>query len=863
MQLNPGHQVGPYQIVSVLGSGGMGEVYRARDTRLGRDIAIKVVNAALTRSPETVRRFEQEARLAGSLNHPNLVTVYDVGVHGGVPYLVTELLEGESLRHRLARGPVPVQTALEWGAQMAHGLAAAHARGIVHRDVKPENILIAADGRVKLLDFGIAKLSEASVPGGPRGLLEETVTPTGGVTHTGDLVGSPGYMSPEQVRGEPLDGRTDVFSLGSVVHELVGGTKAFSGVTLVESSYAILHHDPAPLPPGIPPAVRQVVLRCLEKQPDRRFQSCEDLAFALEMLRGPVAPAPVSPRPSRASRVRRLWPAALVLALVAAGAGTTLLLGRSSPSPVQVEQVTHRWGAVRGARFSPDGRIVFSAAFEGGPEEVYARPSGSLESQSLGLSGTRLAAVSRTGELAVLLGPRFSVHSTVQGTLARVPGVGGVPREIVEHVEYADWSPTGELAIVVGVGPGRTLEYPPGHTVFRTPGWISNPRFSRRGDRLAFVHHPVYSDDMGEVVVMNLQAKPTVLTRHLPRIKGLAWSPDDREVWFTSGQLERNTLQAVDLGGHQRDLYRAPSDIHLEDVAPDGSVLLENQFERAEVAHVDRGGKQTLLSWTDWNNTLASFSRDRRILFSVANPRPTLEGVQPALVVMRGVDGSPAQVLGNGTAQDLSPDGRWALVIDDDRRKLSAMPTGAGSARQFPTGELILLAARWFTGGERVLVSARTPTAQENHLFLVRPDQPPRQLSEVPISSRQLLYVSPDGRLAATLDPLMQPLLVSLENGTSLRIPGLAAEVIPRGWARDGELWVTEGGDRAGAPARLARIDVSTGRMLEERRLAPVDPTGWLGTAQVAVSPDGQEVALMFGRSLGHLYVLRGLLAAP
>ncbi|HZX40702.1 MAG TPA: hypothetical protein VFE93_02615, partial [Myxococcaceae bacterium] len=531
--------------------------------------------------------------------------------------------------------------------------------------------------------------------------------------------------------------------------------------------------------------------------------------------------------------------------------------------PVRVEQVTYRWGAVRGARFAPDGRILFSASFEGGPEEVYAHPSGSTEAQSLGLPRTRLASVSRSGELAVLLEPRFSVHSTVVGTLARVPGVGGVPREIAEHVEYADWSPGGELAIVSGVGPGRVLEYPPGKPLFRTEGWISDPRFSRKGDRIAFVHHPIYSDDMGEVVVMDLKGQTKVLTGHLPRVKGLAWSPDDAEVWVTAGELERNAVLAVDPRGRQREVYRAPSDIHLEDIAPDGSVLLENQFERSEVAHIDRSGKQTLLSWTDWTNTLASFSRDRKILFSVASPAPTLSGVQPGLVVMRGVDGTPAQVLGDGTAQDLSPDGRWALVIDDARTTLSALPVGVGQSRRFPTGGLRLLAARWYSDGQRVLLTGRSPDDRENHLFLVTAGSAPRQLSDVPLSSRPVLYVSPDGRLAAALDPVMQPVLVSLEDGKPRTIPGLAPDAIPRGWARDGQLWFTRGGDRAGQLARLLRIDVLRGQVLEERSVGPGDPTGWLGTAHVAVSPDGQELALMFGRSLGHLYVLRDLPAAP
>src|SRR5215472_2515015 len=245
----------------------MAEVYRARDSRIGREIALKVVNESLASSPDLVRRFEQEARIAGSLNHPNIVALYDVGVHEGAPYFVTELLEGESLRQRLARGRVPLGTAVDWGIQLAHGLPAAHRRGVIHRDVKPENVFITASGQVKLLDFGIAKLAE-EVRAGPHGLMEGTVTPGGDATRTGSVLGSPGYMSPEQVRGDPVDSRTDIFSLGAVLHELVSGERAFPGTSIVESGYAILNEEPRPLPPSVPGGIGQVVLRCLQKEPD-------------------------------------------------------------------------------------------------------------------------------------------------------------------------------------------------------------------------------------------------------------------------------------------------------------------------------------------------------------------------------------------------------------------------------------------------------------------------------------------------------------------------------------------------------------------------------------------------------------------
>jgi len=225
VRLTPRSRLGPYEVLSVLGTGGMAEVYRARDTRLGRDVALKVVNEALAGDPELVRRFEQEARLAGSLNHPNLVAVYDVGVQDGAAYFITELLKGESLRERLSRGRIPIQTALDWGAQLAQGLAAAHAQRIIHRDLKPENVFVTSDGHVKLLDFGIAKLTEQSRVDGRHGILDDTVTPTGGATQTGAILGTPAYMSPEQVRGEPVDARTDIFSLGAVLYEMLSGQR--------------------------------------------------------------------------------------------------------------------------------------------------------------------------------------------------------------------------------------------------------------------------------------------------------------------------------------------------------------------------------------------------------------------------------------------------------------------------------------------------------------------------------------------------------------------------------------------------------------------------------------------------------------
>src|SRR5215470_2515907 len=450
VRLRAGARVGPYEVLAALGAGGMGEVYRARDTRLGREVALKVISDGAALDPERLQRFEQEARLAGSLNHPNLVVVFDVGSEGGAPFLVTELLEGESLRHRLSRGRLPLRTALELGVQLAEGLAAAHARGIVHRDVKPENVFLTSGGRAKLLDFGIAKLTAPRGIEGHRNLLDTTLTPEGIGTRPGAVLGSPGHMSPEQVRGDPVDARTDIFSLGAVLYEMLAGAPPFPAKSFVESGHAILESEPPPLPESVPPSVDLLVRRCLEKEPARRFQSAADLAFDLGAATAPTSgkARPIVARTSP-SRVARVALPGAVLALVAVAALTTRWVSRQLDAPElpTFERITFRDAVIGDARFTPEGRVVFSASFEGRPEEVYGYAQGSPGLQPLGLRPARLAAVSpKTGELGILMGPTAVAVTLSQGTLARVPPVGGVPRELAQDVALADWTGSGELA---------------------------------------------------------------------------------------------------------------------------------------------------------------------------------------------------------------------------------------------------------------------------------------------------------------------------------------------------------------------------------------------------------------------------------
>jgi len=839
----------------------MAEVYRARDSRLGREIALKVVNETLASNPELIRRFEQEARIAGALNHPNIVAVYDVGVHEGAPYVVTELLEGESLRQRMSRGRVSLATALDWGIHLAHGLAAAHRRGIVHRDVKPENVFITAGGQVKLLDFGIAKLAE-EVAAGPRGMMEATVAPGGDATRPGSVLGTPGYMSPEQVRGDPVDARTDIFSLGAVLFELLSAERAFPGASLVESGYAILNIDPPPLSATVPASVGQVVLRCLEKEPEQRVQTATDLAFALEVVRNPTGAAPPPPVPRRASRLVVPLLAGLLLAVAVAAWARTRLAGATAAIPP--EQVTYRLGAVRAARFAPDGRIIFSASLGGRGEEGFSKTSGSIEPQSLGLADAQLMAVSSSGGLGLLLAPRFTRAFSMRGTLARVESAGSTPRELVENAEFADWGPSGELAVVRNVGAMNTLESPVGKVLFQTNGWISNPRFSPRGDRIAFLHHPLFYDDMGEVQVVDLQGRGKVLGARWPRVLGLAWAPDGTEVLFTAGRAQRNQLLAVSENGGSRVLYASPADLRLDDVASDGTVLATEQLERSELGFTADGQPDpSMHTWANWTTFLAKVGDDGSMLFSESVPFPSEVGerpVQPVWTLFVRSQNAPAQVLGNGSPLDLSRDRRWALLLSIDRRHVLAVPTGPGQERSIEVNGLEVGGGRWFRDGRRVIVNARGPTDADYHLFVTPEDGSSfARFSEVAVTARRVLHLSPDDRWVATLDKDDHLIVLSMRDGSVAPLPEAGPDALPRGWSAEGHLWVSRGGDGTPVVGRLLRMDVEHRRVVEERTIRPAEPSGAIFIRDVALSPDGRKVGYIYGRNLGYLYLFRGL----
>ena len=859
--LASGTTLGPYRIIAPLGAGGMGEVYRARDTRLGRDVAVKVIPAELARDPERLKRFEQESRAAGALNHPNICTIHDVGTHDGEPFVVMELLEGESLRAKLGAGLIPLRRALDYAAQVARGLAVAHEKGIVHRDLKPENLFVTKDGRAKVLDFGLAKLTR------PDALLSAgDPTISVAVTGSGSILGTAGYMAPEQVRGQAVDARSDLFALGVIIHELVSGGPPFKRGSFVETAHAILNEEAAPLSSlrgEVPPALESLVRHCLEKEPGERFQSARDLAFAVEAIASSGPQAPVHAAASRGGRgaANRWSRVAAVVAIVLVGFVLGYLLrSRARPearSP-SFRRLTFHRGTIFGARFVPNDRsIVYGASWDGDPVQVYSVIPGSPESRALTTDGATLLGMSRLGDMALELRPRRRNPIETNGTLARAPFAGGAPREILEGVVAADWSPDGAALAVVRRAAGKArLEFPVGKVLYETTGWISNPRFSSRGDLIAFIDHPLDGDEAGSVATVDRAGRKTVLSGPWGAVVGLAWSPRGDEVWFTAEQgAVARALYAVTLSRRQRLVLRQAGPLTLHDVAPDGRVLVSQDNTRIGLVGFDRSiGRERDLSWLDWSLAADISTDGRTILF-------TELGVSGRYIAYaRRMDGSPAVRLGEGWAAGLSADGKWALAI---RRapapSLVLLPTGAGAPRTLPLGGIEeIFWASLFPDGRRLLMAGREK-GQGARLYVQDLDGgEPRRLGSGEVRGGHFWNpISPDGRHAVVPGARGEFLVCSLGPDSATTTSVLEADCVPVRWTLDGRgLYVYR---EAGRRAEIELLDPATGRRTPVREVGSEDPAGLFHIGPVLITPDGRAYAYNYFRILSDLHVVEGL----
>jgi eukaryotic-like serine/threonine-protein kinase len=854
MALTSGSKLGPYEIVAPIGAGGMGEVYRAHDAELGRDVAVKVLPAAFSEDAERLRRFKQEAQAAAALNHPNILTIYHVGEYNGAPCIVSELLEGESLRQRLQSGPMPVRKVIDCGIQVARGLAAAHSKGIVHRDLKPENIFLTKDGRVKILDFGLAKLTrpEESESGSDSPTLTRGSEP-------GFVLGTVGYMSPEQVRGQQAGPASDLFSFGAILYELLTGKRAFRGETAADTMSAILKEEPPELAESnrlTPPALERIVRHCLEKNPEERFQSARDVAFDLEALSFASGTAPVSLRTDSARKPRVVTTVAIAVAIIAlVGVGAMLAL-RRGPAPLPTfHRLTFRQGTVQAARFAPDGQsIVYSAAWDGNPPEVFTTRAQSPESRALGLSGAVLSAVSPTGEIAVLLKAHSVALTFRAGTLARVPLEGGAPREVLPNVESAEWGPGGTtLLITRQAGGNERMEFPPGKLIYETAGAISHPRFSPAGDHVAFFDHPAHADDHGSVAIVDLAGHKSTLSEGWLDLTGLAWSPRGDEVWFTGNRdYGSSGLFALTLKGGMRQVVAVPGDLMLLDAARDGRVLLGREDWRSVIYGLAPGeNHERDLSWFDYSVSSDLSTDGKSLLFWEAG-----EGGGPHIPsYLRNTDGSPAVRLSDGNCWALSHDGQ-RVICGRPTGQLNEVATKTSDIKPITHDQLVHSFPQWLPDERRIVFIGQESGHGQRAYVQDLSGGEPRAITPEGVTT--YYGISPDGtQLAIATGADYRTVIYPVAGGDAQPVPGLEPGEIPVAWSPDGRsLYCYRLGT---VPADVFRVETANGHRSPWKSLVPPNPVGITFVSSILISSDLKSYVYTVDRRLDDLYLVEGL----
>jgi Tol biopolymer transport system component len=841
----------------------MGEVYRARDPRLNREVAIKVLPTSFSADVDRLSRFEQEARAAAALNHPNILAIYDIGTSEGAPYVVSELLHGETLRERVRHGALPQRRAVEYALQIARGLAAAHDKGIVHRDLKPENLFITEDGQVKILDFGLAKLTR------PETAAAAADIPTMQVqTEVGQVMGTVGYMSPEQVRGQTADQRSDIFSFGAILFEMLSGQRAFKGATPADTASAILREDPPEVSDtkhNVSPALERIVRHCLEKSPGQRFQSAHDVAFDLESLTmlSNAAQAAIA---TATAPMRRRWRwAALSAFVLAACLAAAFWAGGDTARFTQpgFHRLTFRHGSIRAARFSPDGNaVVYSAAWDGTLPQLFTVRTDSVESRPIGIDNAELLAVAGNGEMAVSVRPRKMSPFTRAGTLARVPLIGGTPREIAEDVAWADWSPDGSaLAIMRDLGSsGFSVESPPGKVIYHSNSWASHIRFSPDGQYLGVLDHVPTGDD-GRAVIIDREGKKLASSSFYTTIQGLAWSSKGDEVWFTAAPAGANrALYAMSLSGKERLVLRPPTMLTLHDIARDGRVLLGNDSAHFGIMALAPGHvKERDLSLYDWS-LVSDFSADgKTVVFS-----ETGEGAGRRYgVYMRQTDGSPAVRLGDGAFSALSPDGKWvATITQGEPNQIFLLPTGAGEPRQLTHDSMEHINVGWLPDGKQVVFVGAEPGHPVRSYVLDVDTGKARAVTPEGVAG---IVASPEGtHLFCTRRPALAGesraatfFLCPLDGGEPKPLTGFQPGDQMVRWSDDGRR-VLVAATRA-LPAQLAWVEVTSGKRENWKQLTPNDPAGIEQLTSVRFSADSKAYVYSYYRLLSDLYVVEGL----
>ncbi len=868
-----GKTLSHYRFVEKIGAGGMGEVYRARDTRLGRDVAIKVISPEVARDPDRIKRFEQEARAAGALSHPNVCAIHDVGEHEGAPFVVMELLEGESLHEKLAAGPIPVRKSLDYVAQAARGLAAAHEKGIVHRDLKPANLFVTRDGRVKVLDFGLAKLTrpEVVVPSGeaPRSVA---------ATETGVLLGTVGYMSPEQVRGEPADARSDLFAMGAILYELLTGKRAFHGATYVETLSAILHADPPPLSASgraIPAGLEPVVRRCLEKSAAERFQSASDLAFDLEQASGiGSGEVPVQARPRSRGRVWVAATCAVALGLVLLAAGRLSVdEPRVDLAPYRLTPFATQLRFSSNPAWSRDGKsIAFVGSEQGAGFQVWVQGISAptpvqLTRPPFYLGGHGWLSWSSDSRMIYCDGA-FGSRDGIFG----IPVQGGDPVLVQMDALMGSLSPDGKtLVMLAREAPDKDVRV-----------WFASPP---DGTRHLYEPAPLalssvlgqpqmaFSPD-GRSVLVSVWGDngrqfwrlpwPPGKGRRIPalegaaQMEGLSWMADSRHVVFSylSDPEQPWSLHMADVQtGRHWPILVGNNPLMWLAVSPDGRrIAFTAATSHTDVIEVPLDGRpsRTLLGGGR-EEVMPRLSADARQLVYVTNARGPME-----IWAMDMRDESVRRLL---TPSDIPPDSGCAAeilnnpVLSRDGRRLAftaeskrgewlyiSYAAGAAPVRATTSESGPEQAPTWSPEGDRIAYIQHRGVRDALLVIRVGGKEPPVQLmDDVRVINPEW---SPTGEWIATADT-SHLLLVSPDGRARRELPG---EVGPLAWSRDGRtLYVVRHGVRA--------IDVRTGQERLLRVPGYIGPGGFMKAPGVPLSVTADGKALVYSVVSGGNYI--------
>jgi len=837
MTLAAGTKLSHYDILGPIGAGAMGEVYRAKDSKLGREVAIKVLPEHFADDEERLKRFEREAKTLASLNHPNVAQIFGVDQVGDTCFLVLELVPGESLEERLKRGPLSIDETLDVCRQIAEGLEAAHEAGVIHRDLKPANIRLTPEGKVKVLDFGLAKPANESGSGSSTDSVLST--------EAGRLLGTPTYMAPEQARGKSIDKRVDIWAFGCVLYECLTAKRAFAGETLTDVFAAVIEREPdwTKLPAATPPRLHELLQRCFAKDPRARLRDVGEARLLLADAR--VVRAEELPARTRGWVPWTITAGALLLA------AALVLLRERAAVPVQnapaarvFKQRTFGQQFVFNARFLPRTQnIVFSSALTGNRPELFLLQAGTMAPQRIAPVGTLLLSVSLQGELAVLTDTTYLNHRICEGTLGRMT-IDGSPRALIDSVRDADWGPDGELAIVRRVAGLDQLEYPPGKTLYQTTGYVSEPRVSPDGARVAFLDHSYWLDDRGCVKIADRAGKVTLLSGEYAAIEGLAWSPDGARLHSSGAEGSgSDVLQPFSTASDRADVRAEPStpgDLFLVDSAADGRLLaLQTDVFYGVGVRMPGQVEDIELSWLDqcWSSQLSPDGG--ALLFTNGHGGPNYT------VVTRRLDQSPISTLGDGDAQGFSPDGRWVAAVVSTPSDVALYPTGAGTPRKLEHGPIErFAAATWFPDGKSLMVLANEH-ARPVRCFRQSVDGgKPEPLTPEGVGGT----LAPRGDLILAQDAESHWKLYPLDGGAVRDLASIGPREEVMSWSPEGDaLYVHRRGE---IPVVLERVDLATGKRSPAFTLGPANKAGLVrvGTSERSIDPQ---------RSYGYGYIRR------